>query len=73
MLLFDFFPETGHQLVNDLQFFVKWSHDLTRDLLTQYLHFKMLRTMSSSCERNFDSAPSSMPKFWPINHFAQTS
>ena len=40
----------------------KWSRDISRDLLTQCLYFIMLRTVSSLCVPNFDSAPSSMPK-----------
>ena len=31
----------------------------------------MLRTMSSLCVPNFDSAPLSMPKLEPIIHFPQ--
>ena len=48
--------------VNNVRFLAKWSRDILLDLLTQYLYFKMLRTMSSLCVPNFDSAPSSMPK-----------
>ena len=33
----------------------------------------MLRTMSSLCVPNFDSAPLSMPKLKPINHFSEVS
>ena len=62
MLSLDFFSQTGHQLVNNLQFLAKWSRDMSRDLLTQYLYFKMLRAMSSLYVPNFDSGPSSMPK-----------
>ena len=51
--------KTGHQLVSNLRFLAKWSRDTSCDLLTQYLYFKMLRTMSSLCAANFDSAPSS--------------
>ena len=40
----------------------KWSRDTSSDLLTQYLHFKMLSAMSSLCVPNFDSAPLFMPK-----------
>ena len=29
--------------------------------------------MTSLCVPNFDSAPSSMPRFWPINHFPQVN
>ena len=47
---------------NNLQFLANWSRDISRDLLTQYLYFEMLRTMSSLLAPNFDSAPSSMPK-----------
>ena len=35
------------------------SSDILRDLLTKYLYFKMLGTMSSS----------SVPKLEPINHY----
>ena len=52
----------GHQLVNNLQFLAKRSRDISRDLLTHYLYFKMLRTMSSLCVPNFNSQLSSMPK-----------
>ena len=62
MLLLDFFPLTGNQLVNNLQFLAKWSRDVSRDLLTQYLYFKMLRTISSLCVPNFNLVPSSMLK-----------
>ena len=31
----------------------------TEDLLTQCLHFEMIRTITSSCVPNLDSAPSS--------------
>ena len=58
----DVFSTTGHQLVNNLRFLAKWSRDISRDLLTQSLYFKMLRTMSSLRVPNFESAPSSMPK-----------
>ena len=33
----------------------------------------MLRTMSSLCVPNFDSAPSSMPKLYPISHFPRVN
>ena len=62
MLLLDFLSYAGHQLVNNLQFLAKWSRDISRDLLTQYSFFKMLRTISSLCVPSFDSVPSSMPK-----------
>ena len=62
MLLLDFSPLTGYQLVNNLQFLAKWSRDVSRDLLTQYLYFKMLRTISSLCVPNFNLVPSSMLK-----------
>ena len=42
--------------------FSKKNGHISRDLLTQYLFFKILRTMSSSFVPNFDSAPFSMPK-----------
>ena len=48
-------------MVNNLRFLAKWSRDTSRDLSTQYLYLKMLRTMSSLCVSNFDLAPSSMP------------
>ena len=57
MLFLDFFSKTGHQLVNNLHFSPNWSRDVSRDLLTQYLYFKMLRTVSSLCVPNFNSAP----------------
>ena len=49
-------------MVNNLQFLAKWSREISRDLLIQYLYFKMLRTMTSLHVPNFDSVPSSMPK-----------
>ena len=60
-------------MVNNLRFLAKWSRDISRDLLTQYLYFKMLRTMSSLCVPNVDSAPSSMPNLWQIIHFPQAN
>ena len=54
-------------MVNNLKFLAKWS----RDLLTQYSYFKMLRTVSSLCVPNFDSVPSSMPTLKPRIHFPQ--
>ena len=62
MFLPDFFSQTGHQLANSLRFLAKWSRDLSRDLLTQFLYFKMLMTVSSLRVPNSHSAPSSMPK-----------
>ena len=56
-------------MVNNLRFLAKWSRDTSRDLSTQYLYLKMLRTMSSLCVSNFDLAPSSMPNLQPIIHF----
>ena len=53
-------------MVNNLRLLAKWSSDISRDLLTQFLYFKMLRTMGSLCVPNFDSAPSSMPKLQQI-------
>ena len=47
MLLRDFFFQTGLQFVNHIKLFAKWSRDISRDLLTQCLYFKLLRTMSS--------------------------
>ena len=41
------FKKTGHLLVNNLRLFVKWSCDISRDWLAQYLYFKMLKAMSS--------------------------
>ena len=38
-------------------FLAKWSNDISRDLLPQYLYYKKLRTMRSLCMPNFDSAP----------------
>ena len=57
-----FFFLNRNRLVNNLRLLAKWSSDISRDLLTQCIYFKMLRTMSSLCVPNFDSAPSSMPK-----------
>ena len=48
-------------------------HDISRNSLTQYLHFKILRTMSSLCVPNFNSALSSMPKLSAIIHFPQVN
>ena len=39
--------KTGHQLVNNLRLFVKWSRDISRDWLAQYLYFRMLKAVSS--------------------------
>ena len=49
-------------LLSNLGFLTKWSRDIPRELLTQYLYFETLRTMNSLWVPNFDSAPSSMPK-----------
>ena len=57
MLWPDFFPETRHQFVNFLRLLEKWSRDTSRDLVTQYPYFKMLRTMSSLCVPNIDCVP----------------
>ena len=57
MLLLDFFSKIRHQFFNYLQFFSKRSSDVSSDLLTQYLYFEMLTTMSSLCVPNSDSAP----------------
>ena len=51
----------------------EWSRDIPRDLLTQYLYFKMLRPMSSLYVPNFDSAPLSMPKLEPTIHFPRVN
>ena len=41
-------------VLNYLRFLAKWSRNISADLiLTQYLYFKMLRTMSSLCVLNF--------------------
>ena len=44
--------------LNNLRFLAKWLSDISHDLLTLCLYFKMLRTMSSLCVPSFDSAPS---------------
>ena len=49
--------KTRHQFVSFLRFLAKWSRDISRDLLTQYLYFKILRAISSLCAAKFDSAP----------------
>ena len=64
-------PATNWSIMYD--FLAKWSRDISRDLLTQCLYFKMFRTMSSLCVPNFDSAPLSMPKLEPIFHFPQVN
>ena len=33
------FEKTGHQMVNNLQIFAKWSRDKSLELLTQHLYF----------------------------------
>ena len=53
-------PTTSWSIIYD--FLAKWSRDTSRELLTQCLYFKMLRTMSSLSVPNFESSPSSMPK-----------
>ena len=53
MLSLDFFFLTLHQFFNYVRVLAKWSHDISRDSLTQYLYFKMLRTMSSLRVANF--------------------
>ena len=56
--------------LNNLRFLAKWPSDISRDLLTQCLFFKMSRTMSSLCVPSFDSAPSSMLKLQSKVDFA---
>ena len=54
--------------LNNLRFLAKWPSDISRDLLTLCLYFKMLRTIIFLCVPSFDSAPSSMLKLqWKIN------
>ena len=48
-------------MVNNLRFLAKWTRDTSRDLLRQYLYFKMLR-ISALCVPNYESVPSSTPK-----------
>ena len=52
----------SRELVNNSRFLAKLSRDLSRDLLTQCLYFKMSMTVSSLYVPNSDPAPSSMPK-----------
>ena len=59
--------------LNNLRFLAKWPSDISRDLLTLCLYFKMLRTMSSLCLPSFDSAPSSMLKLQSKIDFPQVN
>ena len=59
--------------LNNLRFLAKWPSDISRDLLTLCLYFKMLRTMSSLCVPSFDSAPSSMLKLQSKIDFLQVN
>ena len=59
--------------LNNLRFLAKWPSDISRDLLTLCLYFKMLRTMSSLCVPSFDSAPSSMLKLQSKIDFPQVN
>ena len=59
--------------LNNLRFLAKWPSDISRDLLTLCLYFKMIRTMSSLCVPSFDSAPSSMLKLQSKIDFPQVN
>ena len=73
MLSVDFFFETGNPLVSNLRFLANWSRDISCDWFTQYLYFKMLRTISSLGVPNFDLASSSTYAGVIANQFPQVN
>ena len=57
MIMVDFLFLNPPPALSILRFLAKWSYDILRDLLTQYLYFEMLTTINSFVSQfNFDSA-----------------
>ena len=47
MIMVDFLFLNPPPALSILRFLAKWSYDILRDLLTQYLYFEMLTTINS--------------------------
>ena len=63
MIIIDFLFLNPPPVLSILRFLEKWSYDISRDLLTQYLYFEMLTTISSYTKEGKDSLKSFTPSF----------